>query len=227
VAPVLTTRLSRRQGVVIEDKGFSLAVHYRQAWERNSGYPFGCAIAQGRAGRWREAGRQLPRAGCPPKGLALERERSHFACDTVIYVGDDETDEDVFQIDRPGQLLSIRVGQKGTSAAPYYIRNQAEIDRLLEHWSACVEATVTDVTSESGLTPSDLPVGDAIDFLRLMWAVDHALQRRSKAMAVTLVSRGLSAWSFGSSVVCRVFTRGNWLTFCICTQFAHRSLEAT
>ena len=44
----------------------------------------------------------------------------------------DETDEDVFQIDRPGQLLSIRVGRKRTSAAPYYIRNQAEIDRLLE-----------------------------------------------------------------------------------------------
>ena len=68
----------------------------------------------------------------PHKGLALERERAHLACDTVIYVGDDETDEDVFQIDRPGQLLSIRVGRKRTSAAPYYIRNQAEIDRLLE-----------------------------------------------------------------------------------------------
>jgi DNA-binding MarR family transcriptional regulator len=42
------------------------------------------------------------------------------------------------------------------------------------------------VSSESGLTPSGLPVGDAIDFLRLIWAVDHALQRRSKAMAATL-----------------------------------------
>jgi DNA-binding MarR family transcriptional regulator len=45
---------------------------------------------------------------------------------------------------------------------------------------------VTDVSSDSGLTPSGLPVGDAIDFLRLSWAVDHALQRRSKAMAATL-----------------------------------------
>ena len=62
----------------------------------------------------------------------FERERSHFACDTVIYVGDDETDEDVFQLNRPGQLLSIRVGRKRGSTAPYYLRNQAEIDRLLE-----------------------------------------------------------------------------------------------
>lgn len=43
-----------------------------------------------------------------------------------------------------------------------------------------------DVSSGSSLTPSGLPVGDAIDFLRLIWAVDHALQRRSKAMAATL-----------------------------------------
>jgi len=68
----------------------------------------------------------------PHKGLALERERAHFACDTVMYVGDDETDEDVFQLDRPGRLLSIRVGRKRASAAPYYIHNQGEIDRLLE-----------------------------------------------------------------------------------------------
>ena len=45
---------------------------------------------------------------------------------------------------------------------------------------------MTDVASGSSLTPSGLPVSDAIDFLRLIWAVDHALQRRSKAMAATL-----------------------------------------
>ena len=45
---------------------------------------------------------------------------------------------------------------------------------------------MTDVSRGSGLTPSGLPVGDAIDFLRLIWAVDHALQRRSKSMAGTL-----------------------------------------
>jgi len=45
---------------------------------------------------------------------------------------------------------------------------------------------VIDASGEFSLTPSRLPVGDAIDFLRLIWAVDHALQRRSKAMAATL-----------------------------------------
>ena len=45
---------------------------------------------------------------------------------------------------------------------------------------------MTNDSSGFCLTPSELPVGDAIDFLRLIWAVDHALQRRSKAMAATL-----------------------------------------
>lgn len=45
---------------------------------------------------------------------------------------------------------------------------------------------MTDGASESDLTPSALPLGDAIDFLRLIWSVDHALQRRSKSMAATL-----------------------------------------
>jgi DNA-binding MarR family transcriptional regulator len=45
---------------------------------------------------------------------------------------------------------------------------------------------VVKVSTGSGLTPSGLPLGDAIDFLRLVWAVDHALQRRSKSMAATL-----------------------------------------
>ena len=45
---------------------------------------------------------------------------------------------------------------------------------------------MTDVPTGSGLAPSSLPVGDGIDFLRLIWAVDHALQRRSKSMTATL-----------------------------------------
>ena len=132
---VLRPRLSGWQGVRIEDKGFSLTVHYRQSRERSATRRAILAAVRS-LDRVRVIGGKLvvnllvPDA--PHKGLALERERARFACDTVIYVGDDDTDEDVFQLDRPGRLLSIRVGRKRTSAAPYFIRNQAEIDRLLE-----------------------------------------------------------------------------------------------
>ena len=133
--PVLKARLAHRQGVRIEDKGFSVAVHYRHARERNATRRAVLTAARSLKDVRLVGGKLVVNMlvpDAPHKGLALERERTHFGCDTVIYVGDDETDEDVFQIDRPGQLLSIRVGRKRTSAAPYYIRNQAEIDRLLE-----------------------------------------------------------------------------------------------
>jgi trehalose 6-phosphate phosphatase len=133
--PVLKARLARRQGVVVEDKGFSVAVHYRQARERSSTRRAVLSAARSLEDVRLVGGKLVVNVlvpDAPHKGLALERERSRFACDTVIYVGDDETDEDVFQIDRPGQLLSIRVGRRRASAAPYYIRNQREIDRFLE-----------------------------------------------------------------------------------------------
>jgi trehalose 6-phosphate phosphatase len=133
--PVLRTRLAGHQGVVVEDKGFSVAVHYRQARKRNAAR-LAILTASRALHDVRIVGGKLAvnllLPGAPHKGLAVERERLHFACDTVIYVGDDETDEDVFQLDQPGRLLSIRVGRRRSSAAPYYLRNQAEIDRLLK-----------------------------------------------------------------------------------------------
>jgi trehalose 6-phosphate phosphatase len=121
--------------VFVEDKGFSVSVHYRQARERVAARRAILKVAQSLPDVRIVGGKlvvNLLVPDAPHKGLALERERARFACDTVVYVGDDETDEDVFQLDRPGRLLSIRVGQKRSSAASYYIRNQAEIDRLLE-----------------------------------------------------------------------------------------------
>jgi trehalose 6-phosphate phosphatase len=70
--------------------------------------------------------------GAPHKGSALERERARLKCDTAIYVGDDETDEDVFALNQPGQLLTIRVGQRRSSAAAYFIESQRKMDDFLQ-----------------------------------------------------------------------------------------------
>jgi trehalose 6-phosphate phosphatase len=67
----------------------------------------------------------------PHKGMALERARERFGCDTAIYVGDDETDEDVFQLDQPGRLLAVRVGSARSTAATFQLTNQREVDQLL------------------------------------------------------------------------------------------------
>jgi len=52
--------------------------------------------------------------------------------DVALYVGDDETDEDVFNLEEPGQLLGIRVGKSMRSRASYFLTSQGEVDTLLE-----------------------------------------------------------------------------------------------
>jgi trehalose 6-phosphate phosphatase len=69
--------------------------------------------------------------GAPHKGIALQELRTKHSADTAIYVGDDVTDEDVFDLDQPGGLLSVRVGRSMRSAAQFYLRDQEEIDALL------------------------------------------------------------------------------------------------
>ena len=56
--------------------------------------------------------------GAPTRAWRSSRSAERLGCDTAIYVGDDETDEDVFALDQPGRLLSIRVGARKASLAP-------------------------------------------------------------------------------------------------------------
>ncbi len=132
--PVLDRCLSEYSGVRIENKSYSISVHYRRSREKRKAL---AAIldASGRLDAVRVIGGKqvvniLP-DGAPHKGMALERERDRLGCDTAIYVGDDETDEDVFALDQPGRLLTIRVSAKRSSRAVYCLRNQAAIDDLL------------------------------------------------------------------------------------------------
>lgn len=132
--PALHAHVAPWKGVLIEDKLYSVAVHYRQSREKKKAR---AAILRAAAtlGDLRIVGGKrvvnlLPH-GAPHKGIALERERERLRCDTAIYVGDDETDEDVFALDQPGRLLSIRVGEKRASAAAYCVESQRAIDGLL------------------------------------------------------------------------------------------------
>jgi trehalose 6-phosphate phosphatase len=132
--PLLEQRLGTLPGVAVEDKGFSLAVHYRRSREKKRArariLAAAATLGEVRLMRGKQVLNLLP-AGAPHKGVALEQARARLGCDTAVYVGDDETDEDVFALDQPGQLLAVRVGPKKSSSAAYYIRTQAEIDRLL------------------------------------------------------------------------------------------------
>lgn len=133
-APLLSRRLSPFKGVRIENKTFSVAVHYRRSREKKKAraaiLEAAAALGPNRVIGGKQVVNILPK-GAPHKGIALERERDRLNRDTVIYVGDDETDEDVFSLDRPGRLLTVRVGPKRTSQASFYLRSQAAVDELL------------------------------------------------------------------------------------------------
>jgi trehalose 6-phosphate phosphatase len=131
---LLDAELSGHPGVAIEVKACSIAIHYRRSRQKRRAREAALRAAA-RLGAVRIIGGKqvvnLVPLGAPDKGDALERERERLRCDTAIYVGDDDTDEDVFRLDQPGRLLTIRVGAKQTSQAAYCIRDQRQIDVLI------------------------------------------------------------------------------------------------
>jgi trehalose 6-phosphate phosphatase len=129
----LELELEPVSGVWVEDKGMSLAVHYRQSIEKRDARRRILAAARKLNVAHVFGGKQVVNlvvTGAPNKGDALAAERDRLGCNWVLYVGDDANDEDAFGMS--GNLVSVRIGQKLRSRARYYLRAQTEIDELLE-----------------------------------------------------------------------------------------------
>jgi trehalose 6-phosphate phosphatase len=134
-AVLLGAALLGRPGIEIENKWFSLSIHYRHSRDRTgseaaildavSRLPFPMRAVRGKC-----VVNVVP-FGAPHKGDALLAMSSSSGTECAVFVGDDVTDEDIFALDRPGQLMSIRVGFSRRSAAGYFLRTQLEIDDLL------------------------------------------------------------------------------------------------
>jgi trehalose 6-phosphate phosphatase len=139
VRDVLARELAGEPGVEIEDKRLSLSVHYRAAQSRDEAHR---AIERAIAHvviEVDQAIRVIPGkmvenvlpAGGPNKGDVMLELVAREDAEVAVYVGDDVTDEDVFELDRPDRIISLRVGETTASAADYFLREQDEIDQLL------------------------------------------------------------------------------------------------
>jgi len=136
----LARRLQGLGGIVLEPKGATLAVHYRNASP---------AIVRAAHGHLRQvlqqehglrllAGKKvwelLPDAPAD-KGkavkiiLAEERRRRHGSRWAVFYLGDDTTDERVFE---GLKGITVRIGRTRRTAARFFLRSPAEAGKLLE-----------------------------------------------------------------------------------------------
>ncbi len=133
--PLLEAALGNEPGVELEDKRYSLALHYRRSRHKQAAVTaITRAIAALPIAMRTIAGKMVINvvpASAANKGDALLELRERAGADIALYVGDDVTDEDVFKIDQPGRLLSVRIGEAAWSAAAYCLRTQRQVDRLL------------------------------------------------------------------------------------------------
>jgi trehalose 6-phosphate phosphatase len=128
----LEAALGPLAGVWVEDKGSSLSVHYRQS-SRPAETRRKIVAAMAKLEQIRAFGGKavvnVVADDAPTKGDAVAAERDRLRCNWVLFVGDDETDEDAFALG--GNVVSVRIGRKRHSHARYYLHTQAEIDLLL------------------------------------------------------------------------------------------------
>lgn len=122
-------------GVLVEDKVYSVSIHYRVAQHKRLARRAIDNIEPHLRGARRINGKAvvnfLPRRA-PGKGAALERTRRLMRCESALYVGDDDTDEEAFGAPATGRLVGVRVGPFKETRAKFVIRSQRDIDRLLK-----------------------------------------------------------------------------------------------
>jgi trehalose 6-phosphate phosphatase len=131
----------RDAGVLVEDKRYSLSLHYRHAQDQ--------AVAAAQIERRLASLEPAPLVihgkcvvnvlppGAITKGDALRALLAITGNPTALYAGDDDTDEHVFELPRE-QVLGVRVGLRPTTGATMYVDTPADmlplVDTLIAHW---------------------------------------------------------------------------------------------
>jgi trehalose 6-phosphate phosphatase len=125
-----------RPGRHIENKIYSLSLHYRLAADR--------AAARNRLRREISRLQPPPRViggkcvfnlmpeGGLDKGSALKLILARLSPRQGLFIGDDDTDEEVFKL-KDRRLMTIRVGRGKGSKAQFYINRQTEVFDLLKN----------------------------------------------------------------------------------------------
>ena len=123
-------------GVTLEDKQYSLSLHYRRAANPYAAHKAirQCVdsldppphVIEGKA-----VVNLLP-PDAPDKGDALRVLIGETQRSNVLYVGDDDTDETVFGLHLPS-VLTLRVEPAADSEAALFLRDQREVYTLMQH----------------------------------------------------------------------------------------------
>jgi trehalose 6-phosphate phosphatase len=123
-------------GIQVEDKRLSLALHYRQAHDPPRALAFIENLLAQVDPRLRVfSGKcvvNLVLAAAPDKADAVASLVTRAGCDVAIFVGDDINDEVVFAC-APPEWLTVRVGRDDASSrAEFFLDGHAEVQVLLD-----------------------------------------------------------------------------------------------
>jgi trehalose 6-phosphate phosphatase len=123
-----------RCGVFVEDKSYSLSFHYRNAGRKDEARAFIFHVLAELSPLPRivlgKAVVNVVPAAAPHKGAALLELMYQLNCTAALYIGDDDTDEDVFSLPDT-RILTVRIGKHKISAARFFLKRQSEITEVL------------------------------------------------------------------------------------------------
>ena len=127
-------QLKTDPGVFIEDKTFSLAIHYRKSRNKKTARLELFSKIENLNPSPRiilgKSVMNLVPTGAPHKGVALLELMMQCELKTALYIGDDDTDEDVFSLPDSG-IITIRVGHKKSSQAQFFVKRQGEVTSIV------------------------------------------------------------------------------------------------
>lgn len=137
-------RTPEAAGVQLEDKGHSLSLHYRRAADPARTSALLRTLAHGLQPAPTVIDGKMVLNLLPPGAItkfeALDQLVAHAGVEGVLFVGDDDTDEIVFER-APLQWTTVRIDPVSTSRARFFLAEQASIELLLGHLLAELDET--------------------------------------------------------------------------------------
>jgi trehalose 6-phosphate phosphatase len=123
-------------GVVVEDKGLSVALHYRIARDRAAAKAFVkvllTKLASPLAVSFGKCVANITAVNAPDKGVALHRLVRQAKAHSAVFVGDDSNDEPAFS-SAESHWLTVRIGNRVRgSKARFYLDDHAQVATFLQ-----------------------------------------------------------------------------------------------
>jgi trehalose 6-phosphate phosphatase len=136
--------LSPPSGIIVENKTYSLALHYRHAGDVDLATQWLEKQALGLSPKPRlihgKFVLNLLPPGAPHKGDAVLALLAHSGLQRALYVGDDITDEDVFRLGSP-PVLPVCIAPRNDGVSDLFLASQSEVGPFLEELVRIVDPT--------------------------------------------------------------------------------------